>query len=206
MTERIASRRPLWRLAAAAALLPAALVAGFIAFVACVPTEPPTPPAAPPGAGIVVLTGGAGRVSEGLRLLAAEPSARLLVSGVHQAATLAELERPEGIAPTALAGRITLGRRAASTRGNAEEAAQWAREHGIGTLVVVTAGYHMPRALLMLRRALPEARLIPHPVTPAPFREPHWWLRPGMLRLVGGEYVKLLGALVGLAPADPGVS
>jgi uncharacterized SAM-binding protein YcdF (DUF218 family) len=206
MTERTASRRRLWRLAAAAALLPAGLLAGFIVFVAAVPTEPPAPPPAPPGAGIVVLTGGAGRVAEGLRLLAAEPSSRLLVSGVHQTATLAELERPEGIAPSAFAGRITLGRRAASTRGNAEEAAQWAREHGLDTLVVVTAGYHMPRALVMLRRALPEARLIAHPVTPAPFRELRWWLRPGVLRLAAGEYVKLLGALAGLAPADPGVS
>lgn len=206
MTERTASRRRLWRLAAAAVLPPAALLAGFIVFIASVPTEPPMPPPAPPGAGIVVLTGGAGRIAEGLRLLAAEPSARLLVSGVHQTATLAELERPEGIVPTALAGRIALGRRAASTRGNAAEAAQWAREHDLGTLVVVTAGYHMPRALLMLRRALPEAQLIAHPVTPAPFREARWWLRPGLLRLAAGEYVKLLGALVGLAPADPGVS
>lgn len=206
MSERTASRRRLWRLAAAAALLPATLLAGFVVFVATVPTEPPAPAPAPPGAGIVVLTGGAGRVAEGLRLLAAEPSSRLLVSGVHQAATLGELERPEGIAPAALAGRVTLGRRAASTRGNAEEAAQWAREHELDTVVVVTAGYHMPRALLMLRRALPEARLIAHPVTPAPFREPRWWLRPGVLRLAAGEYVKLLGALVGLAPADPRVS
>jgi uncharacterized SAM-binding protein YcdF (DUF218 family) len=206
MTERTASRRRLRRLAAAAALLPAALLAGFIAFVATVPGEPLAAPPAPPGAGIVVLTGGAGRVAEGLRLLAAEPTSQLLVSGVHQTATLAELERAEGIPLTALAGRITLGRRAASTRGNAEEAAQWARERRLDTLVVVTAGYHMPRALLMLRRALPEARLIAHPVTPAPFREPRWWLRPGVLRLAAGEYMKLLGALVGLAPADPGVS
>lgn len=206
MTERIASRRRLRRLAAAAALLPAALLAGFSVFVATVPIEPPAPPSAPPGAGIVVLTGGAGRVAEGLRLLADQPSARLLVSGVHQTATLAELERPAGIEPAAFAGRITLGRRAASTRGNAAEAAHWAREHQVNTLVVVTAGYHMPRALLMLRRALPEVRLIAHPVTPARFREARWWLRPGVLRLAAGEYVKLLGALVGLAPADPGVS
>jgi uncharacterized SAM-binding protein YcdF (DUF218 family) len=206
MIERIAFRRRLWRLATAAALPPVALLAGFIVFIAAVPTEPPSLPPAPPGAGIVVLTGGAGRIAAGLRLLAAEPTARLLVSGVHQSATLAELEWPDGIAPAVFAGRITLGRRAGSTRGNAAEAAAWAREHGLVTLVVVTAGYHMPRALLMLRRVLPEARLLPRPVTPAPFREPRWWLRPGVLRLAAGEYVKLLGALAGLAPPDPGVT
>jgi uncharacterized SAM-binding protein YcdF (DUF218 family) len=204
MTERKLARR-VRRLAAAAATVPAvAVLGGFVAFLAWLPRESTAPP--PPGAGIVVLTGGAGRIAEGLRLLDAEPSARLLVSGVHQAAALADLERPEGIDPAALAPRVTLGRRAASTRGNAEEAAAWAYEHELTTLVVVTAGYHMPRALLTLRRELPEARLIAHPVTPAAFRETRWWLRPTVLRLAAGEYAKLLATLAGLAPADRGMS
>jgi uncharacterized SAM-binding protein YcdF (DUF218 family) len=206
MTQRIAfRRRGVRRLAlAAGAGLATALLAGFVVFLARLPTEPTRP--APPGAGIVVLTGGAERIAEGLRLLAADPSARLLVSGVHRTASLAELERPPGIDPAALADRITLGRRAASTRGNAEEAADWARAHELSTLVVVTAGYHMPRALLMLRRELPEATLIGHPVTPPPFRDPRWWLRPGLLRLAAGEYAKLLAALAGLAPSDQAAS
>ncbi|WP_439579267.1 YdcF family protein [Elioraea sp.] len=204
MTERPVPRRFLRRLAAAAGVVLLALLAGFVVFLARLPAESRAAP--PDGTGIVVLTGGAGRVAEGLRLLDRDPSARLLVSGVHHAAALAELDRPEGIDAAALAPRITLGRRATSTRGNAEEAAAWARAHGLSTLVVVTAGYHMPRALLMLRRELPQARLIAHPVTPAPFRRDRWWLSPGVLRLAAGEYVKLLAALAGLAPADRGMS
>lgn len=202
MTQRFfLHRRGVRHLALAAAGLAAALAGGFVLFLARIPSAPDGPP--PRGAGIVVLTGGEGRVAAGLALLDADPAARLLVSGVHQDAPLAALERPPGIDPAMLAPRVTLGRRAASTRGNAEETAAWARGHGLDTLVVVTAGYHMPRALLMLRRELPEARLVAHPVTPAPFREPGWWRRPGALRIAFGEYLKLLAALAGLAPSDP---
>lgn len=202
MSQRsLLRRRGLRRLALAAGALAAALAGGFVLFLARIPAAPSGPP--PAGAGIVVLTGGEGRVAEGLRLLAADPEARLLVSGVHQDAPLAALERPAGLDPAALAERITLGRRAASTRGNAEEAAEWARARRLSTLVVVTAGYHMPRALLMLRREMPEATLVAHPVTPAPFREPGWWRQPGALRITFAEYLKLLAALAGLAPSDP---
>ncbi|GIX10781.1 YdcF family protein [Elioraea sp.] len=202
MSQRSPSRRRrVRRLALAAAVLAAAPAVGFVLFLARIPAAPAGP--APAGAGIVVLTGGEGRVAEGLRLLAADPQARLLVSGVHHDAPLAALERPPGIDPAALAPRITLGRRAASTRGNAEEAAEWARAQGLTTLVVVTAGYHMPRALVMLRRALPEAQLVAHPVTPAPFRTSGWWRRPDALRIAIAEYLKLLAALAGLAPPDP---
>lgn len=153
-----------------------------------------------------MLTGGAGRIAEGLRLLEADPQARLLVSGVHPATMLAALERPPGLDMTALAARVTLGREALSTRGNAEEAAAWVRAEGISTLVVVTAGYHMPRALLLLRRALPDVLLVPHPVTPPALREPRWWLRPSLLRLAAAEYTKLLAAWAGYAPAEPAVA
>ncbi|MDW8442928.1 MAG: YdcF family protein [Acetobacteraceae bacterium] len=149
-----------------------------------------------------MLTGGSGRVSEGLRLLEADASARLLVSGVHQSTALADLVRREGRDAEPLAARVTLGRAARSTRGNAEEAAAWARTQAIDTLVVVTSAYHMPRALLLLRRALPEARLVPHPVTPPALREPRGWLSPAFLRLAAGEYTKWLAALAGVTE-DP---
>ena len=167
-------------------------VGGFGLFLAALPPKPGDPPR---GAGIVVLTGGAGRVDQGLRLLEADPSARLLVSGVHPATGYADLLRGEGRDSETLAGRVTLGRAARSTRGNAEETAAWARTQGIDTLVVVTSSYHMPRALLLLRRALPEARLLPHPVTPPAWREPAGRLSPASLRLAAQEYMKWLAAL-----------
>ena len=110
-----------------------------------------------------MLTGGARRVETGLALLAAEPDTRLVVSGVGRETDWPDLARLAGADP-ALGPRVTLGRAAASTRGNAAEVAAWARAHRLGRLRVVTADYHMPRAMLELRRALPEAVLLAEPV------------------------------------------
>ena len=147
-----------------------------------------------PAPGIAVLTGGPERVETGLALLAARPGSRLIVSGVGPDSGLADLlglaaARLAGTDPAELAGRVALGRTATSTRGNAREVAAWAREAGLREVTVVTAGFHMPRALLELGRALPEASLRPHPVPPAVARA------MAMLR----EYTKLVGAALGLS-------
>jgi uncharacterized SAM-binding protein YcdF (DUF218 family) len=204
-------RRRRAALGAAAALLAAAAVpplAGFLWFLRAAAA----PPAGPQrrAEGIAVLTGGADRVETGLRLLLEDGEARLIVSGAHRDATLADLARGAHLPPEAAdraAGRVTLGRAAATTRGNAAEIAAWARKEGVASIRVVTAGYHMPRALLELRRALPEAELLPHPVVPAALRcgpaGPRAW------RLLVGEYGKLVGAWLGLARpggADAGLA
>jgi uncharacterized SAM-binding protein YcdF (DUF218 family) len=72
---------------------------------------------------------------------------------------------------------------------------------GFRSLVLVTANYHMRRSLLEFRRALPEARVEPHPVFPEGFRIEAWWRWPGTFALVQGEYHKFLAALV--RPALP---
>ncbi|MEJ0070861.1 MAG: 1-acyl-sn-glycerol-3-phosphate acyltransferase [Pseudomonadota bacterium] len=60
-------------------------------------------------------------------------------------------------------------RTADDTIGNAAETAEFVHSHAIASLRLVTASYHMPRALLELRRALPEVRIVEHPVFPAGF-------------------------------------
>jgi len=56
---------------------------------------------------------------------------------------------------------IDLGFTAADTVGNARETAEWARSLGYRSLILVTADYHMPRAMLELKAAMPEARIVP---------------------------------------------
>ena len=114
--------------------------------------------------GIVALTGGAGRVELALRLLVTGRADRLLLSGIGGGSDLATLGRLAGIDTAPVADRITVGRYAASTRGNGVETAAWAEQNRIGSLIVVTAAYHMPRALAELRRDLPDVRLHPMPV------------------------------------------
>jgi uncharacterized SAM-binding protein YcdF (DUF218 family) len=141
--------------------------------------------------GIIALTGGAGRVELGLRLLELGRADRLLISGVGRA-EFAELARRAGV-PQSLAPRVTLGRAAASTRGNAMEAAEWARASNIKTALIVTSAYHMPRALAEMARTLPGVRLIAVPVLPSHEGE------AARLGLLAGEYTKYLAAELGLS-------
>lgn len=176
---------------------PVLLIAGFLAYLGAVlaPAEPP------PGEtdAIVVLTGGSERVSTGFRLLAEGRARRMLISGAHQAVGLADIAAAAELDPAAFAGRVAVGHAAASTRGNAAETAAWVQAEGIRSIRVVTAGYHMPRAMLELRRALPGTELVPHPVTSATLRGPGALWRPGAWGLLIGEYARYLGARVGLS-------
>ena len=156
---------------------------------------PGTPP--PHADGIVVLTGGADRIETALRLLADGHAPLLLVSGVARGADLAELTRRIQLDPAQVAGQVTLGRTATTTVGNGTETAHWAQEHGLRRLIVVTAGYHMPRALLEIRRGLPDAELHPVPVLPPALRG---GTDPATARMLANEYEKLIAVRLGLAP------
>jgi uncharacterized SAM-binding protein YcdF (DUF218 family) len=125
----------------------------------------------------------------------------LLLSGIGGGAELPGLAHRADVNPRPLAEQVNLGRRAASTRGNALEAAAWARQHAIHSLIVVTAFYHMPRALTELRRVLPDVTLYPNPVLVPP---PGGIGRAVTLRLIAVEYSKYLMALTGVTTLMPG--
>ena len=173
------------------ALLVLAAGAGFAAFVAAAHREPAPLPATADG--IVVFTGGAERVETGLRLLAEGRARLLLVSGVAHGAGLNGLLHRAGLEEGPIDERITLGRTATSTLGNAEETAEWVEAHGIRSLIVVTAGFHMPRAMLELRRASPGVALYPLAVQPQAMG------RLNSARVLAAEYVRLLAAWAGLS-------
>jgi uncharacterized SAM-binding protein YcdF (DUF218 family) len=170
-------------------------VGGFVWFLS-VERRPAEPP--PHTDGIVALTGGAGRVELALRLLASGQANRLLLSGIGGGTELATLGRRAGVDPAPFADRITLGRYAASTRGNGVETAAWAEQNRIKSLIVVTAAYHMLRALAELRQALPDVRLYPLPVYPEPAHPGDVEKGPG-LRLEAEEYTKYLITMSGLS-------
>lgn len=185
-----------WRwpaLVLVALLLAASLWAvGFAGFIHDVRLPAPPPP---PADGIVALTGGAERIETALHLLAEGKAPVLLISGVGRGTDLAEVARRVALDPARLDHRVTLGRAATSTVGNATETAAWARRNNVRRLIVVTAGYHMQRALLEIGHDLPEIELVPVPVqSPA--------LRGRMdfatLRLLASEYNKLLAVRLGL--------
>jgi uncharacterized SAM-binding protein YcdF (DUF218 family) len=184
-----------WLLAPALVLALAGLwLAGLIWFAVTVPTEiddPDTPTDA-----IVVLTGGSQRVAAGLELLATGKGKTLFISGVHAGVAVADLLRVAPPAPDWVGCCIVLGHAADSTYGNAVETANFMRSAGYGSLRLVTASYHMRRSLFELGRAMPEMRMIAHPVFPERVRAATWYLEPSNASLVIGEYDKYLGAVL----------
>jgi len=145
--------------------------------------------------GIVALTGGATRIETAFKLLAEGRGQKLLVSGIGRNTDLAALATRAGLDPTPFAERVTLGRNAASTHGNALETAAWARANHISSLIVVTAYYHMPRAMTEFTQAMPTIRLFPYPVL---IGETGTQDRPVPMRLLIEEYSKFLVATAGL--------
>ncbi len=195
MTEARWQRYARWGLAAASAALLGSGVAwgmGFSRFNDAARQVGEVPVRAD---GIVVLTGGADRIDAALRLLIEGHAPLLMVSGVARGADLADLAHRVPL-DADQAGRVTLGHVAQSTSGNAAETAPWVRAHGMRRLIVVTAGYHMPRALLEMQRVMPEVEL--HPVavqSPALRGAPP----ATAVRMLASEYDKLLAVRFGLA-------
>lgn len=146
------------------------LVLGFFVFFGIVATQKPESPDSVADLA-VVLTGGTGRVETGFRLLLDGHAKALLISGAHPDTSLDQLiELWSGTRQEKAFLRahccITLDHRAQSTETNAAETAAWikAKADTIQTLRIVTSAYHMPRAWILFRRALPEKTLLIWPV------------------------------------------
>jgi uncharacterized SAM-binding protein YcdF (DUF218 family) len=166
---------------------------GLVAFAARVAHS--TPAADPPKAeGLVVLTGMSNqRIEAGMRLLRRGKAQRMLVSGVNRDATRADIKRAARTSSASVYNCcVDLGFEAEDTIGNARETAEWVRARGYDSLIVVTADYHMPRALLELRSALPRITVIPYPVATNELNARRWWRSQTEARRMVVEYVKYL--------------
>lgn len=151
---------------------------------------------------IVALTGGEGRLQAGLELLEHGKGARLLISGVHSETKREELfAAVGGEIPSRASCCVDLGRSAVDTISNAGETAAWVNEHNYGSLIVVTASYHMPRSLMELQAVLPNTKLVAYPVFPDDVRLEVWWRDPTTTGVLAWEYIKFLGATVRVAAA-----
>jgi uncharacterized SAM-binding protein YcdF (DUF218 family) len=149
---------------------------------------------------IVVLTGGSGRLQQGLDLLASDMAEKLFVSGVYRGVDVQELLAISRATPEEIECCIALGYEADNTRGNALETARWLHGEGYSSIRLVTASYHMPRSLLEFRRLMPDIAIITHPVLSEHYRQEDWWLWPGSARLLISEYSKYLIALIAGTP------
>lgn len=176
----------------------AAASGGFFVFADMVGRLKPDPAIAADA--IVVLTGDEERINTGMRLMESGRGHRLLISGVHPS-TRIPTELKQHIKGSAALIRccVDIGREALNTSGNADEARHWAVSRGFASLIVVTSSYHLPRSLAEFQRAMPGMRLVGYPVVSGrQLRLETWWRSRSALRLLAGEYVKFLGAVVRL--------
>jgi uncharacterized SAM-binding protein YcdF (DUF218 family) len=140
---------------------------------------------------IVVLTGGSERIETGLRLLSQGLGARLFISGVGEQVSMSDLiARGQPLRPDHM-NNIEIGTLASDTPGNAAETAAWAKAEKVRSLRLVTASYHMRRALLEFHASMPNATVIPHAVFPDTVKS-DWWRWPGTASLIAREYTKFV--------------
>jgi uncharacterized SAM-binding protein YcdF (DUF218 family) len=168
------------------------LTLGFVLFASVVTRFPSD--SNPHADGIVVLTGEGMRIAEGARLLDEGRAQRMLISGVFRKTGKKALLEISGLPEDKFDCCVDVGYAALDTVGNASETRAWAATHGYGSLIVVTASYHMPRSLAELSLALPATDLIPHPVIPNNFPPSRWWLHASVTRTLVSEYFKFLPA------------
>ena len=137
---------------------------------------------------IIVLTGGAGRINHALDLLEAKIAPKLFISGVNKDVTnkniLSHWKKPQSAEPCC----ITLGYKSTDTISNANEIKEWVKKNNIERFNLVTSAYHMPRAKLEVRHALPNTAITPLPVVSKTLKNNHWHF----IRVAFKEYNKFL--------------
>ena len=169
----------------AAAGAAAVFLGGFGIFASYV-SELATPDDVAPADAIIVLTGGQARLDAALDLLKSGKGERLLISGVHPAASRESLRAATGGDRALFSCCVDIDRTARDTIGNAEESAKWVQNHDYARVIL-------------------SAKLEPYPVVNSRLSGGGWLKKPAALRVIFTEYTKYVAALVrGAVPGGAG--
>jgi uncharacterized SAM-binding protein YcdF (DUF218 family) len=165
---------------------------GLLAFASRV--DQSTPPRDPPVSdAVVALTGASNaRIVSAMQLLEDGKGKRLLISGVNPEVTRADLRGVAKANQRLFDCCVDLGFQAMDTVGNAKETAAWASTNDIHSLILVTSDFHMPRAMLELRAALPDMKITAYPIRTEELDAKHWWRSRDGIRRMTLEYCKFL--------------
>lgn len=119
--------------------------------------------------GIVVLTGGAGRLDRGIVALEEGWSRQMLISGVDKSVRPQDLIAIRKVPGNLLKCCITLGKDATNTVTNATELADWAEARKMRSIRLITSDWHMRRARLEIESRLAgDISILPDAIRTAP--------------------------------------
>lgn len=137
---------------------------------------------------IVVLTGGRGRVEEGIKLYRENQATWLFLIGVdplvHKSDLFREYKGQRG------GEGVFLEKVSRNTLENALQARELIIRKNVRSIKLITSRYHMKRAILIFQNVLPkDVAIYPHPVDSKNLKE-EWWSHGGSFRLLMGEFYK----------------
>ena len=159
---------------------------GFLAFVCSLPHSPAS--LSEKTDAIVVLTGGAYRVDEGLSLLKEGHAGKLFISGVYKHTRLQDIQK--NYSSRLLECCVVLGYEARSTKENVVEVKKWLLANDFHSIRLVTSGYHMPRSIVEFKHVIPNVKILSHPVSGQESWLKALWEKPRTLFLLLSEFNK----------------
>lgn len=137
---------------------------------------------------IVVLTGGKGRVDEGVRLFRESRAEFLIFVGVDPSVRKSDLYRPRPGDPSA--DNVILEKSSRNTLENSIFGRDVIVRSGVHSVLLITSRYHLKRASILFRNSLPkDITIIPYPVDSVNLKE-SWWSHGGSFQLLFREFYK----------------
>jgi len=148
---------------------------------------------------IVILTGGANRIKDGLKIIEAFKNSKninykILVSGTGMGFTKSSLKKKLGpnFNSQLIQCCIDLDGISKNTLTNASETFKWTSKNDIKEFILITSTYHMPRAILEFKNVMPNLKIYTYAIIPKKHDIENWLSSYQTFSLVFTEYCKFI--------------
>ena len=148
---------------------------------------------------IVILTGGANRIKDGLKIIedfknSENINYKILVSGTGMGFTKSSLKKKLGpnFNSQLIQCCIDLDGVSKNTLTNASETFKWTSKNDIKEFILITSNYHMPRAILEFKNVMPNLKIYTYAITPKNHDLENWLSSYQTFSLVFTEYCKFI--------------
>ena len=148
---------------------------------------------------IVILTGGANRIKDGLKIIqdfknSKNINYKILVSGTGMGFTKSSLKNKLGpnFNSQLIQCCIDLDGVSKNTLTNASETFKWTNKNDIKEFILITSNYHMPRAILEFKNVMPNLKIYTYAITPKKHNIKNWLSSYQTFSLVFTEYCKFI--------------